>query len=76
MSDIDNKIVSAIVGHGGAVSLFELMSLVGDVADSEVADSVKRLEKMELVKVKSSSDPGDPLITIKEKELERLEDVA
>ena len=80
MSEIDHKIVQTIVNHGGAVSLIELMSLVGDVPDSEIEGAVKRLEDKDLVKLTKSDEASDPLVTVREtelqRELENLEDVA
>jgi len=76
MSEIDRQIVEAIVTHGGSVSRFELMSLVGAVPDSEIDVCIKRLEDQNLVKITKSGDEADPLITIRESELERLENVA
>jgi hypothetical protein len=76
MSAIDRQIVQAIVTHGGSVSRFELMSLIGDVADSEIDKAIKRLEDDNLIKITRSREEADPLITVREKELEKLENVA
>ena len=76
MSGIDKQIVEAIVTHGGSVSRFELMSLLGDVPDSEIDAAIHRLRNENLIKITSSQDDADPLVTVREKELERLEDVA
>jgi predicted transcriptional regulator len=80
MSEVDHKVVQAIVNHGGSVSLIELMSLLGDVPDSEIEGAVKRLEDKNLVRRTNSDEEADPIITVREaklaKELENLEDVA
>jgi uncharacterized membrane protein len=76
MSEIDRQVVKAIVAHGGSVSRFELMSLLGGLPDSEIDLCIKRLEEQNLVKITNSGEASDPLITIKEIELERRERVA
>ena len=76
MSEIDRQIVQAIVTHGGSVSRFELMSLLSGVPDSEIDDCIKRLEDRNLVKITKSGEESDPLITVREKEVERIEKVA
>jgi uncharacterized membrane protein len=72
MSDIDRKIVETIVTSGGSVSRFELMSLLGNLPDSEIDAAIKRLENENLVKITRSREEADPLVTIREKELERF----
>jgi hypothetical protein len=69
MSDVDQSVLRAIVNHGGSASLIELMSLLGDVPDSEVEDAVNRLESKDLVRRTSSSEAADPIITVREANL-------
>ena len=71
MSEIDVKIVKAIAHHGGSVSLFELMSLLGDVPDSDIPAAVKRLEADDMVKIKDQ-EKSDYLITVREKALQNV----
>ncbi len=75
MSEIDRQVVEAIVTHGGSVSRFELMSLLGDVADSDIDTAIVRLKDENLIKV-STSNEADPLITVRENELQKLKNVA
>jgi len=76
MSAIDRQIVQAIVTHGGSVSRFELMSLMGGMADSEIDKAIERLEGDKLIKITRSREEADPLITVRINALENLEDVA
>lgn len=74
-SEIDRQVVEAIVTHGGSVSRFELMSLLGDVADSDIDTAIVRLKDENLIKV-STSNEAYPLITVRENELQKLKNVA
>ncbi len=76
MSTIDRQIVEAIAKHGGSVSRFELMSLIGDVADSEIDKAIERLESDKVIRITRSREEADPLITVRTKALENLENVA
>jgi hypothetical protein len=70
MSDIDQKILETIASQNGSCSLFELMSLLSGIPDSEIKAGVESLQSKEIVKVKSTNDEADPLITIREKALQ------
>jgi uncharacterized membrane protein len=72
MSEVDRQIVQTIIGHGGSVSRFELMSLVDDISDSEIDTAVKRLENKKVVKITQSRQETDPLITVRENALKKV----